>query len=75
MFNVIRNNMGQKIYHKHCDLMQALSTALAKDQQSSASSATCEPHVLHTHAVLCIEEQTSNIALFLNSKLHDQDTE
>ena len=35
-----------------CDLMQALSTALAKDQQSSGSSATCEPHALHTHAVL-----------------------
>ena len=65
---------GTYIYHKHCDFIQALSTALEKNQQSSASSATCEPHALHTHAVLCIKEQTSNVALFLNSKLHDQDT-
>ena len=65
---------GTEIYHKHCDLIQALSTALAKNQQSSSSRATCESHVLHTHTVLCTEEQTSNVALFLNSKLHDQDT-
>ena len=70
-----QKHYGTKIYHTHCDLMQALLIALAKDQQPSASSATCEPHALHTHAVLCIEEQPSNVALFLNSKLHDQDTE
>ena len=63
---------GTFIYHKQCDLIQALSTALAKNQQSSASSSTGDAtYSSHcTCSTLTIEEQTSNVALFLNSKLY-----
>ena len=65
---------GTLVCHKHCDLIQALTTALAKNnnnQQASASSATCDGTCSsHTCSTLSIEEQACNVARFLNNKLH-----
>ena len=60
---------GTLVCHKHCDLIQALTTALAKNnnnQQASASSATCDGTCSsHTCSTLSIEEQACNVARFL----------
>ena len=62
---------GTLVYHKHCDLIQALTTALGKNnsQQSATNSAACDSYA-HTCNSPSIEEQTTNVALFLNKKLH-----
>lgn len=72
----VQKRYGTLVYHKHCGLIHALTTALAqndKPQHSLSVSTTCDNTCSsHTCSTLSIEEQTGNVALFLNSKLHER---
>ena len=67
---------GTVVFHKGCDMIQALCTALGKSQNirhqaehqlESKVSAETEPS-----SPLNIEKQVQTVALFLNNKLHER---
>ena len=66
---------GSVIFHKECDLVKALSTALGKahslqrqmETLSSSSSSMSEPPVVPT-----LEEKINEVAVYTNTKLHEQ---
>lgn len=63
---------GTLLYHKHCDLIQALSSALGKGEIK------CEhmnkPPVEVTQQVPSLKDQIQNVARHLNKKLHELGT-
>lgn len=61
---------GTMIYHKNCDLLNALSLDLGR-QTAKAS----EPLKLSNTASPSIEQQVKTVALHLNAKLHKQSQE
>lgn len=62
---------GTLIHHKNCDLIHALTIALSKceehRQTNTSASSECGNE---EQTVPSIKEQTQNVALYLNEKLH-----
>ena len=64
---------GTMIYHKNCDLLNALSLALGR--QTSMIAKASKPPELPPNASPSIEQQVKTVASHLNAKLHKQSQE
>ena len=62
---------GTLLYHKSCDLVRALSSALGKSE-AKTTCRSCSEHEVQQHTVPTMKEQLQTVALHMNTKLHEQ---
>ena len=64
----VHKRYGTLLYHKSCDLVQALSTTLGKSE-AKTTCRSCSEHEVQQHTVPTIKEQLQTVSLNMNTKL------